>query len=100
MLFSEPAVSVGATDEGIWIDLVARFVDPMETAATRPLTASQERHSVLQDFVDRCRAVPTLRHAVSRSVTVKGAHLPHRLDVTLQNGRLVAVAQAIPLAVG
>jgi hypothetical protein len=102
--FTDPTAVLGSSVDELWTRVSDRFlgrVSPQITiGATASVSAGAERETVVRDFVARCKRVPALKGAVHRSMGVQGARLPHKLDVTIQNGDLVAVAQALPFVHG
>lgn len=103
LAFTEPTAFVAPSLEDGWATLVPRYLGHSRSdlpAVTSKVTAVQERRSVLRDFATECRRVPSLKEALHRSQKVQGNRLPHQLDLTLENGHLAAVAQALPFAHG
>jgi hypothetical protein len=103
MRFSEPSAALGRSLDDAWATLVTRYLGPTRGAASTlsaRLTGVHERQLVLRRFTAQCRRAPVLRHAVHRSQRVQGHRLAHSIDLTIETGRLAAVAQALPFAHG
>jgi len=102
--FTTPSAAIGTSTDELWESLSDRYLGAARAAARTEVvakpTGSFERRTVVRDFVAQCRDVPALREVVHRGETVRGRRLDHRLDVTIRNGQLAAVAHAIPFAYG
>ncbi|HEV8282241.1 MAG TPA: DUF3037 domain-containing protein [Candidatus Limnocylindrales bacterium] len=99
--FAEPVATTGSSVAEIWDQVASRFLGaPGFRAAEGRETGRRERMRVVRDFVDLCRDVPSLKGSVHKDREVQGRRLMHRLDVTVQNGQLAAIAHAIPFAHG
>lgn len=101
--FTDPKVVLGSSFDELWASLSARYLGRIRAAGPRKrptASGTDERREVITAFVASCRRVEPLRHAVHRSDKVEGIRFQHQLDITIRNGHVAAVAQALPFAHG